>query len=154
WYRKTFDAPGRGAADRVFVHFGAVNHRADVYLNGRKLGVHEGGFTPFHFEITDGLRPKGNSLVLKVDNKRRADAVPTLNTDWWNYGGITRPVSLLVVPATFVRDYRLALASLDERDVVASVQLDGARGGEPVTLALPELGIRETVEADAQGLAA
>jgi len=154
WYRKTFDAPERGAADRVFVHFGAVNHRADVYLNGRKLGVHEGGFTPFHFEVTDGLRSTGNSLVLKVDNKRRANAVPTLNTDWWNYGGVTRSVSLLVVPAVFVRDYRLALASLDEREVAASVQLDGARGGERVTLALPELGIRETAEADAQGLAA
>ncbi|MDH5832596.1 glycoside hydrolase family 2 protein [Luteimonas kalidii] len=153
WYRHTFDAPARRDDDRVFVHFGAVNHRADVYLNGRKLGVHEGGFTPFHFEVTGRLRPGGNSLVLKVDNKRRADAVPTLNTDWWNYGGITRPVSLLVVPAVFVGDYRLALDSLDDREVAASVQLDGARGGEQVTLALPELGIHETVAADASGRA-
>lgn len=153
WYRRTFDAPARGPGDRVFLHFGAVNYRADVYLNGRKLGVHEGGFTPFHFELSGHLRERGNSLVLKVDNRRRAEGVPTLNTDWWNYGGITRPVSLLVVPAVFVRDYRMALASLDDRAVSASVQLDGARGGERVSLAVPELGIRESAVADADGLA-
>ena len=154
WYRKTFDAPARKAPDRVFLEFGAVNYRADVYLNGRKLGIHEGGFTPFRFEVTDGLKARGNSLVLKVDNKRRADAVPTLNTDWWNYGGITRPVELVVVPSTFVRDYRIALVSPADREVAGSVQLDGARGGEKVSVALPELGIRETVRADATGRAA
>jgi beta-glucuronidase len=154
WYRRKFDAPARRATDRVFLEFGAVNYRADVYLNGRKLGVHEGGFTPFRFEVTGQLRDRGNSLVLKVDNKRHADAVPTLNTDWWNYGGITRSVGLVVVPAVFVRDYRLALASLADREVAGSVQLDGARGGEKVSVALPELGIRETVRADADGRAA
>ena len=153
WYRTRFDAPVRRATDRVFLHFGAVNYRADVYLNGRKLGVHEGGFTPFHFEVGDRLRPRGNSLVVKVDNRRRADGVPTLNTDWWNYGGITRPVSLLVVPPVFIRDYRVSLASLDEREVVASAWLDGARGGERVELSLPELGLHETAEADAEGRA-
>ncbi|WP_372017908.1 glycoside hydrolase family 2 protein [Pseudoxanthomonas sp. 10H] len=154
WYRRTFDAPARGPSDRVFLEFGAVNYRADVYLNGRKLGVHEGGFTPFRFEVTGGLKARGNSLVLKVDNTRRADAVPTLNTDWWNYGGITRTVELVVVPAVFVRDYRIALESLDAREVAGSVQLDGARGGERVEVSMPELGIREAVRADAGGRAA
>jgi len=153
WYRKTFDAPARGAGDRVFLHFGAVNYRADVYLNGRKLGVHEGGFTPFVFEVTGQLRGHGNSLVVKVDNRRHADAVPTLNTDWWNYGGITRPVGLVVVPPVFVRDYRIALESAQTREVAGSVQLDGARGGENITVSLPELGVRETAVADAHGQA-
>ncbi|KAF1685270.1 beta-glucuronidase [Pseudoxanthomonas broegbernensis] len=153
WYRKKFDAPSHRPSDRVFVHFGAVNYRADVYLNGRKLGVHEGGFTPFRFEVTGRLKDAGNSLVLKVDNKRHADGVPTLNTDWWNYGGITRSVELVVVPAVFVRDYRLALASLEDREVEGSVLLDGAQGGERVVLSLPELGIRESAEVAADGRA-
>ncbi|AKC88229.1 beta-glucuronidase [Pseudoxanthomonas suwonensis] len=153
WYRKRFDAPARRPSDRVFLEFGAANYRADVYLNGRKLGVHEGGFTPFRFEVGDRLQDRDNSLVVKVDNKRRADGVPTLNTDWWNYGGITRSVELAVVPAVFVRDYRIALESLEDREVAASVQLDGARGGEKVTLSLPELGIRETAAATAEGRA-
>ena len=83
-----------------------------------------------------------------------ADGVPTLNTDWWNYGGITRPVGLVVVPAVFVRDYRVALESLEGREVAGSVQLDGARGGEQVRVSLPELGVRLVLRADADGRAA
>src|SRR6266436_248637 len=60
---------------------------ANVYLNGEKIGRHEGGFTAFNFEVTKLIRDKGNFLIVKVDNKRRRDAVPTMNTDWWNYGG-------------------------------------------------------------------
>src|SRR4051812_27966794 len=76
WYRKTFDYQKRPNT-RAFVYFGAANYLADVYLNGEKLGRHEGGFTPFNFEVTNLLREKGNSLIVKVDNKRRRDAVPT-----------------------------------------------------------------------------
>ena len=89
WYKKSFDYQKK-AGRRLFVYFGAANYLADVYLNGEKLGRHEGGFTPFNFEITSLVREKDNFLVVKVDNKRRRDAVPTLNTDWWNYGGLTR----------------------------------------------------------------
>src|SRR5205807_5907876 len=94
---------------RLFVYFGAANYLADVYLNGEKLGRHEGGFTPFNFEITNLVRDAGNFLIVKVDNKRRRDAVPTLITDWWNYGGLTRQVKLVETPATFVQDYFIQL---------------------------------------------
>src|SRR2546430_17167998 len=83
---------------RLFVYFGAANYLADVYLNGEKIGRHEGGFTPFNFEITNLVRDTGNFLIVKVDNKRRRDAVPTLMTDWWNYGGLTRQVKLVETP--------------------------------------------------------
>jgi beta-glucuronidase len=110
WYKKTFDYQKATAANRVYLHFGAVNYKADVYLNGKKLGAHKGGFTPFNFEIPDSLlRATGNFLVVKVDNKRFKDEVPTVNTDWWNYGGITRDVQLVEVPATYIRDYSIHL---------------------------------------------
>lgn len=151
WYRKKFDAPAAKKSDRQFIYFGAVNYRADVYLNGKKLGVHVGGFTPFHYEVTGKLNPKGNSLIIKVDNKRHADAVPTLNTDWWNYGGITREVKLFNVPRTFIRDYKIALTSLEQKTVTGSVLLDGAKGGEKIQLRLPELNIKQTLTADKNG---
>jgi len=94
WYKKSFDYQ-RTDNTRIFVYFGAANYIADVYLNGEKIGRHEGGFTPFNFEITKLVRDKSNSLIVKVDNQRRRDAVPTLITDWWNYGGLTRPVKLV-----------------------------------------------------------
>jgi len=84
WYRKKFDYNSLKSAKRVFIYFGAVNYEAHVYLNGKKLGMHQGGFTPFNFEITSFLKEKDNSLVVKVDNKRKKEAVPTLNTDWFN----------------------------------------------------------------------
>ena len=105
WYKKSFDYLKSTTGNRIFLYFGAVNYRADVYLNGKKLGMHKGGFTPFNFEVPASLlKEKGNFLVVKVDNKRHADEVPTLNTDWWNYGGITREVKLLELPANFIQD--------------------------------------------------
>lgn len=153
WYRKKFDAPKANKSDRIFVYFGAVNYRADVYLNGKKLGVHLGGFTPFHFEITDRIKAKNNSLILKVDNKRHADAVPTLNTDWWNYGGITRDVELAVVPQTFIRDYSIALTSAVDKTLIGSVLVDGAKPGEKIQVALPQLKVKQTVAVGADGKA-
>src|SRR5215831_11660448 len=72
WYERRFDHPVR-ADRRLFVQFGAAAQRATVWLNGKLLGSHEGGFTPFAFEVTGLVRPRDNSIVVKVDNARRAD---------------------------------------------------------------------------------
>ena len=154
WYRRTFDCAALTDAQRAFVRFGAVNYRADVYLNGTKIGTHIGGFTPFSFEVTKLLKPGVNSLVVKVDNKRAKDAVPTLNTDWWNYGGITREVKLVTVPMNFIADHRLALESETTRAISGWVQIAGAAAGEPVELSIPELGEKLTARTDATGRAA
>lgn len=155
WYRRTFDAPALTSGQRAFLRFGAVNYEAHVYLNGRKVGAHVGGFTPFSFEVGALLRPGRNSLVVKVDNQRHRDAVPTVNTDWWNYGGITRDVRLVVTPATFIADHRLALDSEETHVVSGWAQLDGpAAAGVAVELELPELGEKLTATTDAAGRAA
>ncbi len=153
WYRKKFDALDAHKNDRVILYFGAANYRSDVYLNGKKIGTHVGGFTPFHYEITGKLKAKNNSLIIKVDNKRHADAVPTLNTDWWNYGGITRDVKLLTVPKTFIRDYSLALTSVDNKIITGKVLVDGATFGQKVSLKIPELNIKHSLKTDANGIA-
>lgn len=153
WYKKSFDYPKKTGA-RLFVYFGAANYAADVYLNGRKLGRHEGGFTPFAFEVTRLVRERENFLVVKVDNKRRRDAVPTLNTDWWNYGGLTREVMLVEVPGVFIRDYFIQLKKGSREEVAGWVKLDGAAVGTSVTVEIPEAGVRQTFKTDAEGYAA
>jgi beta-glucuronidase len=76
----------------------------------KKLGTHKGGFTPFNFEIPkDLLKKERNFLVVKVDNKRHKEEIPTTNTDWWNYGGITRDVNLVFTKDTFIINYGLSL---------------------------------------------
>jgi beta-glucuronidase len=124
WYERSFSYKRREHI-RVFVYFGAANSFTRVYLNGKPLGEHEGGFTPFNFEVSDALKEGENFLVVEVNNARRADAVPALNTDWWNYGGLTRDVALVEVPETFVRDYSVQLAKGSQDEVAGWVQVDG-----------------------------
>jgi beta-glucuronidase len=153
WYKKSFDYQ-RKADTRLFVYFGAANYVADVYLNGEKLGQHEGGFTPFNFEITRLVRETGNFLVVKVDNKRRRDAVPTLMTDWWNYGGLTRQVKLVETPATFVHDYLIQLQKGTRDRISGWVKLNGGRAQQRISVHIPEAGVQRSFTTDANGFAA
>lgn len=149
WYKKKLDYTKKSPSDRMFLYFGAVNYRADVYLNGRKLGTHLGGFTPFDFEIPDGLlKPTGNDLVVKVDNKRYTDEVPTLNTDWWNYGGITRSVKLIELPGEFIEDYFLALQNSSNNIIHGWVRLNNPSNAETVTIEIPELHLQQSFPVD------
>ncbi len=152
WFKKSFDY-ALSSTDRLFVYFGAVNYRADVYLNGKKLGTHIGGFTPFNYEVTGLVKEKDNFLVVKVDNKRCKDCVPTLNTDWWNYGGITRDVQLVEVPQTFIREYELQLNPKDNKQITGFIKLDGNSANKKVTVKIPDLKISKDVVTNAEGLA-
>jgi beta-glucuronidase len=153
WLRQVFETqPVQGK--RYMLYFGAVNYEAHVYLNGKKLGMHRGGFTPFQFDVTDKLVKGRNVVVVKADNTRHQDAIPTLNTDWWNYGGITRDVLLAEVPNTYIADYKLQLAKGDAHRIEGYVQMAGASGPQKVTVSIPEAGIQASVQTDAKGRAA
>lgn len=157
WYRKRFDFDVerlRREQRRVFVHFGAANYRADVFLNGEPVGSHEGGFTPFHFELTDKLRQGGNRLLVHVDNRRRRDGVPAMGFDWFNYGGLTRSVHLVELPARHVRDYHLQLAPGDRQQVRGWVQVAPAQAGVAVRVELPQIGMAVDARTDNDGRAA
>ena len=150
WFKRSFDYALK-EKNRLFVYFGAINYKADVYLNGIKLGTHEGGFTPFNFEITAVVKPAGNYLVVKVDNKRFREAVPTMNTDWWNYGGITRDVILIEEPPVFVQDYAIQLKKGTQNLIAGYVKLNGLTGGENVTISIPELKIEKNITVSNNG---
>ncbi len=155
WYRKSFeyDAVASGEGRRLFVHFGAANYRADVFLNGEKLGSHEGGFTPFQFELTGRVKAGENRLLVHVNNERRKDGIPAKGFDWFNYGGLTRDVDLVETPATYIKDYSLQLAPDSLRRVEGWVQLAGTVPRQPVRVRIPELGVDVRAEAGADGRA-
>jgi beta-glucuronidase len=150
WYKRTFDF-AKSPKKRFFVHFGAANYQASVYLNGEELGQHEGGFTPFDFEITDRVRAQDNFLILRVNDARAKEQVPTVNTDWWNYGGITRPVTLVEVPETFIQDYSVQLEKGSTSQISGWLQLNGPQRRQTVTLRIPEAGLSKTFQSDAGG---
>ncbi|MDT0644108.1 glycoside hydrolase family 2 TIM barrel-domain containing protein [Zunongwangia sp. F363] len=152
WYKRDFHVDLQ-ESKRYFLHFGAVNYEAHVYLNGKKLGVHKGGFTPFQFEVTGELKNGKNDVVLMVDNSRKKDEVPTVNTDWWNYGGITRDVDLIITPETFIHDYKVQLANNDMKMISGFVQLDGNQKQGQIKVEIPELKISKTISVNNSGKA-
>lgn len=154
WFKKSFDYKISKENNRVFVYFGASNYETHVYFNGKKLGKHIGGFTPFNFEITHLLKEKDNFLVIKVDNKRKKEGVPTLNTDWWNYGGITRDVKLFETASTFINDYFIQLDKNDKNVINGKIQLNGnVTSSREIQIKIPELNINKKVKTDTTGVA-
>lgn len=150
WYKTAFDY-SLTTGNRLFVHFGAANYKASVYLNGTKLGEHEGGFTPFDFEITGQVKSRNNVLVVLVNNSRKVDRVPALGSDWWNYGGITRPVTLIETPSTFIQDYLVQLAKGAQHQLHGWIKLNGSQRRQKVVLRIPEIDLATTLETDANG---
>jgi beta-glucuronidase len=152
WYRKTF-AYDVDENRRLFVHFGAANYQSDVFLNGERLGSHEGGFTPFSFELSGRLKPGENRLLVHVNNERRGSGVPARGFDWFNYGGLTRDVDLVETPATYIQDYFIQLAPGSLERVDGWVQLGGTEPRQPVRVHIPELHVDVHVETNDTGYA-
>jgi beta-glucuronidase len=152
WYKKSFDYALAHKNNRVFVYFEAANYKTEVYLNGQKIGVHIGGFTPFNFEVTQLLKEKDNFVIVKVDNKRIKDGVPTLNTDWWNYGGITRDVKLIETSENFIQDYFIQLDPNDHQKIRGYLTLNGKNVADKgVNISIPELKIDKKLTTDKNG---
>ena len=154
WFYKQFrlERKEQRGGKRTLLYFGAVNYEAYVYVNGQLAGHHEGGFTPFNFDVTDLLQDGDNVVIVKVDNKRRAAHVPTLIFDWWNYGGITRDVLLAEVNPVYIENYSLQLTNLKTKELSFSAQLNHKEADKEITLSIPELRIKKTFKTNAEGI--
>jgi len=127
WYQRYFDFQPQ-AHHRTFLHTGAANYKALIWINGQHVCDHEGGFTAFDCEATQQLHAGRNFIVVAVDDTRLADGVPTATTDWFNYGGITRDVALVDVADSFIDDYDLHL-NPERTAVVGWVHIQDASPG-------------------------
>jgi beta-glucuronidase len=152
WYKKTFPYSLQ-QNKRLFIYFGAVNYIADVYLNGYPIGSHEGGFTPFQFEITDKLIQGDNSLIVMVNNKRHADGLPGNGYDWFNYGGITRDVMLIETADAYIKDYAIGLRKNSVSEISGWVKMDGLHPSQWIEVRIPELNIVYKTRSDEKGFA-
>ncbi|SDL20178.1 glycoside hydrolase family 2 protein [Siphonobacter aquaeclarae] len=116
WYRKTFPwkiSPGK----RIILHFDGAYYKTSVWLNGLKAGEHEGGYTPFRFDVTDLLREGNNLLVVAVNNDTwKTNTIPGIKDNgnindsfvgWMNYGGIIRPVYLTAEPEVYAENVKI-----------------------------------------------
>lgn len=154
WYKKSFDYASAKKENRQFVYFEASNYKTEVYFNGRKLGTHLGGFTPFNYDITELVKEKDNFLIVKVDNKRLKEGIPTLNTDWWNYGGLTRDVKIIETAANFVEDYFIQLDPTNTQKINGTITLNGKNiSHKKLRVRIPELEIDKRIRTGINGQA-
>ena len=122
-YERDFDAPALPAGKVARLHFDAVYYKAHVWVNGEFAGAHEGGYSQFEFDVTKMLKPGKNHVVVEVDNTPTLTSIPAIATaansgssaplygtitndgivGWWPYGGIVRPVHLVISDGTYLR---------------------------------------------------
>ena len=143
WYRRRFDAP---KAERLALHFGAVDYRATVWVNDRELARHEGGHTPFSVDVTEALRARDNVLVVRAEDTLEDKTVPRGKQFWGRRPegifytpttGIWQTVWLEPLPARHIRALRinpdLAAGAVDfELDADGRAELDASLDGEVV----------------------
>lgn len=153
WFKRKFNLK-KVKDSRYFLYFGAVNYDSKIYLNGQKVGEHIGGYTPFNMEVTKQAEDGENFVIVKVDNKRYPEGVPTLNCDWFNYGGITRDVMLVEVPQTYIQSYNLQLKQGSKDLLTGYVKMKGAQLQQKVKIEIPELKINKELVTDEKGYAA
>ena len=150
WYRQKFNwklEQGR----KALLYFAGANYLSRVWVNGKQVGVHEGGFTPFCFDVSDVVKAGENTIVVMVNNNRKKENIPTQIFDWWNYGGITRDVMMVSVPETYIEDYSLQLVKGNTKLINVKLKLNEKKAGKMVTLSIPELKIKKKLVTDAQG---
>jgi len=164
WYKKDINIARLSSDERVLLHFGAVDWKADVYLNGKHLGSHEGGYTNFSFDITEALQPGSNRLIVKVEDPTDKGIAPhgkqvldPGNIFYTSTSGIWQTVWLETVNSSYISDLKVT-PLLDDSSVAidvnappntsihAQVIVDGnikaeadGKPGNPITVKIPEV---------------
>jgi beta-glucuronidase len=148
WYVKKVYVPSCWKGQRVFIRVGSAVYFGTVYLNGVKIGAHEGGHLPFAFEITDKIKwDEENVLAISVENVLKPSRIPSGNMpggemslfastpkttyDFYPFAGIHRPVVLYSVPQTYIEDVTV-VTGINGADgtVKVTVKLNAAMAGQ------------------------
>lgn len=135
WYRRTMESPELVDGQRLLLRFEAVDYRTTVWVNGARVATHEGGYTPFHADITDVLLSGGpQEIIVRAEDDPGDLAKPRGKQDWkldahsiWypRTTGIWQTVWLEVVPGTRIRTLEWS-SSLERWDISLSASIKGA----------------------------
>lgn len=120
WYRCEFETAEDG---NLRLRFGGVFYQSKVWLDGRELGEHEGGYLPFTFCVPN-LSKGPHTLVLRVDNRLGDATLPKRNVDWFPYGGIHRPVYAEMVPPVYVERFHVVPELLSAQEARLKVRAE------------------------------
>lgn len=153
FYQRSISVPAYMRSQRVVLRMAAVTHISKVYLNGRLVCEHKGGFLPFEAEINDYLQPGENLLTIAVDNRIDHSTLPVgseggggvlnsgffpskaskkrnlPNFDFFNYCGITRPVKIYTTPKDYIQDVSL-VSAVEGKDADIRYEIEAVGTGE------------------------
>ncbi len=143
-YTRKFMYAKQNPDEHMILKIGAANYLCRVFINKQYVGMHRGGSTPFYFDITDYLH-ENNRIIIQVDNTRRPEQSPAMNTDWFNYGGIYRDIELLRVPEMHIKSYKTALEPESNFGRIrVNISVSGKYSGT-ARLVISELGITQDI---------
>jgi hypothetical protein len=135
WYFRTLALSPAVHGQHVELHFAATFYKSRVWLNGKLLGGHEGGYTPYWFDLSSSWQADENFLAIELDNRPTAQTIPGFALrlreggdiwyDWWHYGGLVRDVWLTIHQDGLIRRQRITSSiSGQEAQVTSTVFLD------------------------------
>ncbi len=127
WYSRTLYLRSRPNR-RYLLYLEGANTKADVFLNGQRVGGHVGGYVGFTIDLTDYLSPTGqNQLDIRVDNGYDPNLIPSQKSDFFIYGGLTRDLWLEDVPASYLSNVRISTPAVSaaEARTVATLDIQG-----------------------------
>jgi beta-galactosidase len=118
WYRKSFSVPGDWKKKNITIFFEGVYMNAEVFINGKSLGIHPYGYTSFYYDLSPYLEyGKENTIAVKVDNSQ------LLNSRWYSGSGIYRHVWMMVKNQVHIDQWGVAIQSNDVTQVRATIQV-------------------------------
>jgi len=141
WYRRTFTIPESWDKQRIILHFGAVDWETEVFVNGYRIGSHQGGYDAFSFDITHTIKPgENNTLILSVwdptdeGNQARGKQVSKPGGIWYTaVTGIWQTVWLEPVPETHIIRFT-AVSDIDEETLRISAEIKDIRAEDTLTI--------------------
>ena len=141
WYQRTITVPAKRKNKRILLHFGAVDWRSDIYVNGKNIGRHEGGYDPFTFDITDALK-KGSKQTISVRVWDPTDEGPQPHGKqvvhprgiWYTpVTGIWQTVWLETVPDTYIASTKQT-PDLDNKNIAVTASVQNLQPGDELSV--------------------
>ena len=141
WYKKEISIPSKLRKSNVLLHFGAVDWQADVFVNGKKMGTHKGGYDPFYFDITEALKDGSKQeIAVKVWDptddgpQPRGKQVKKPESIWYTpVSGIWQTVWLEAVPETHISATRQT-PDIDAKTITVAADVKGAQSGDKLRI--------------------
>ena len=113
WYRKDIEISNISAGQVFQLYFEGVNITSKVYVNGKNVGQHIGGYIGFNLDITGAVKEGKNQILVYANNGYNPEVIPSQKSDFFIYGGITRDVWLKTLPAEHVNDLKITTPEID-----------------------------------------